>query len=104
MHAEYKNGSWAFVDPLHPSHRIKFDQALIDATHTNRARGRVEGFVCSVHGVEQDVAQFLDSETKAQIGITSSHKLGRFGSMNRVRLMPDGSIERVVRDIRGVGQ
>ena len=92
VRAEFSQGSWAFVDRMNPSNRVKFDQALIDAVHISPTR--VEGYPRSVHGINQEVVQRLDSVTRSALGITAAHRLGRVGTMSRVRLMPDGSIEK----------
>ena len=80
------------MDNLNPSNRVRFDQALIDATFASPTK--VEGYVRSVQGVDHEVAQYLDSATKSMFGITARHRLGRIGTLHRLRLMPDGSIEK----------
>lgn len=90
--ASYSQGSWAFFDPSNPSNRVRLDQALIDATHITATR--VEGYVRSVHGIDQEVTNHLDSGTRTNLGIAAAHRLGRVGTLHRVRLMPDGAVER----------
>lgn len=90
--ATYANGSWAFVEASNSSNRVKFEQALIDATFV--AANRVEGYVRSIHGIEQSLSDNLDSDTRSAFGIKAAHRLGRVGTLHRVRLMPDGVIER----------
>lgn len=90
VRADYTNGSWAFVDSSNLSNRVKFEQALIDATLITATR--IEGYVLSVHGIDQALANHLDRESRAAVGIKAGHRLGRVGTMHRVRLMPDGSV------------
>lgn len=85
--------SWAFVDKREPGFRLPIDQALIDVTFERQ--GLVEGYVKAVHGVSEEVAKYLDAQTRATLGITATHRLGRVGTMNRVRLLPDGTTEKV---------
>ena len=91
--AEFTNGSWAFVDMANPNNRVKFDQALLDATFVGRSRA--EGFVKSVHGIDMEIAQHLDSQTKIALGVTATHRLGRGPTLKRVRLCEGGVIEQV---------
>lgn len=93
MRAEYAQGSWSFMDPSNPQNRVKFDQALMDATHVNRTH--IEGYVRAVHGVDLEIAQYLDIRTKESLGIMAAHRLGRGQTLQRVRLMPDGTVEKV---------
>ena len=87
------NKSWAFVDPANPTYRLEVEQALIDATLIRH--GLVEGLVKSVYGVDMDKIQFLSSRTKHDLGITATHRLGRSGTLHRVRLNCDGTVEKV---------
>lgn len=91
LRSEYANGTWAFIDPVNPTNRITFDQALIDVTSIQRHR--VEGYVKSVHGINAEISDLLSPRTRSDIGITGIRKLGRVGTMKRVRLMPDGTVE-----------
>lgn len=93
VRAEFTNGSWAFVDMTNPSNRVRFDQALVDATYVGHTR--VEGFVRSVHGVDLEIAQHLESQLKLELGIAGVHRLGRGPTLKRVRLMEGGGIEQV---------
>lgn len=90
---EYANGTWAFVDPSNPKNKLPVEQVLVDATYMNRHF--VEGYVKSVHGVDMEMVKYLDSRTRGELGITGTHRLGRVGTLHRVRLMPDGTIEKV---------
>lgn len=92
VRADYTKGSWAFVDSSNSSNRVKFEQALIDATLITATR--IEGYVRSVHGIDQELAAHLDSESRMAVGIKATHRLGRVGTLHRVRLMPCGGIER----------
>ena len=85
--------SWAFLDPSNPKSRLLVDQALIDATLIRH--NLVEGFVKAVHGVDMEMVQYLPSRARADLGITGTHRLGRVGTLYRVRLMPNGAVERV---------
>lgn len=87
VRAEYFPASktWAFVDPAQPGLRVPFDQALIDVTYSRP--NIVEGYVRAVHGVEQTVVGWLDSRTRASIGITATPRLGGSPHTRRVRLV-----------------
>lgn len=92
--ATYANGTWTFVDPANRAFGVPVEQAVIDVTY---ARNHfVEGYVKAVHGVDMEQVKYLDSHTKTVLGITGTHRLGRVGTMKRVRLMPDGTIENVL--------
>lgn len=93
VRAEYTQGSWAFVDQTNPSVRVRFDQALIDATLITHHR--IEGYVKSVHGIDGEIAQYLDSRVKGELGIAGVHRLGRVGTLHRLRLLEDGTVEKV---------
>jgi hypothetical protein len=88
---ECRNGTWAFVDS--DNNKVDFDQAIVDATYIGKYT--VEGFVVSVHGVDQEIAQYLDSKTRQELGIKAVHSLGAGPTLRRVRLMQGGEIERV---------
>ena len=87
---EAHDGSWYFVD--NNSHKIKFDQAVVDATHVSEKF--VEGYVVAVHGVEQEIAQYLDSKTLHTLGVGSVHRLGHGPTIRRVRLLEGATMER----------
>ena len=95
VRAEYfpSINSWAFVDKREPSLRLPIDQALIDVTYMRR--GLVEGVVKAVHGISEEVTKYLDARTRATLGITATPRLGRVGTAVRVRLLPDGEVEKV---------
>lgn len=90
---EFHGKSWYFIDPQNPQNKVAFEQAIVDSTFANRTR--VDGFVKSVHGVDQEIAKFFDSPTRLAMGITAAHQLGRGRTVHRLRLSPDGSIEKV---------
>lgn len=93
VRATYANGTWAFVDPSNPSFRLPLEQALIDVTYVRHHL--VEGYVKAVHGVDMEQVKYLDSHTRSVLGIAGNHRLGRVGTMKRVRLMSDGTVEDV---------
>jgi hypothetical protein len=88
---EYVSGTWQVIDG--PTNRIKFDQAVVDITYSNRFR--IDGFIISIHGVDQTIAQYLSSEDRATLGIKAVHRLGQGPTLRRVRLMENGDIERL---------
>lgn len=88
---EYRNNTWNFIDPN--GHRIAFEQALVDAKF--QQANRVTGYVLSVHGVDQEIAQLLDSRTRDTLGMKGIHSLGRGSTLRRLRLMPGGVVELV---------
>lgn len=57
------------------------------------SHNRVDGFVRTVHGIDQEVAKHFDADTRSMLGIGSLPRLGRVGTLRRVRLMPDGCVE-----------
>jgi hypothetical protein len=89
--AEFVDGSWGFACGS-PEGRIRFDQAIIDATFVGD--GVVEGFVKSVYGVDAEVVKYLTTKVKKDMGIMGVHVLG-VPNRYRVRLMPDGRVERM---------
>ncbi len=91
MKLQYAQGTWTFIDPSPKMRRLAVEQVVIDATLTHLHY--VEGYVKSVHGVDMDQVQHLDGREKAAIGLTASHRLGRFGTLRRLRLLPDGHTE-----------
>ena len=92
MRMEYIDDSWCFVDG---GMKVKFDQALVNTTYCNKHTKVVEGFVASVHGIDQDFAQWLDSPTRLDVGISAVHALGGGPTLRRVRLVAGGEIEGV---------
>lgn len=92
VRAEFSSGYWAFMDPAEPGHRVRFDQALIDATWVGP--GQVEGYVKAVHGVDIEQVWAMNSRQKLALGITSNHRFG-LESHQRLRLNPDGTIEKM---------
>lgn len=89
VHAKYLDGSWCFVDS--GGNKVKFDQAIVDATHVST--GSVSGYVASVHGISAEVVDLMPARSREDLGIKAVHSLGRGPTVRRVRLMPDGTIE-----------
>ena len=93
VRATYANSTWALFDPSNPSFKLTVDQAVIDVTLYRH--NLVEGYVKAVHGVDMEQVKYLDSHARAALGITGMHRLGRTGTLKRVRLMSDGTVENV---------
>jgi hypothetical protein len=93
VRAEFYDGVWGFTCRGNPQGRVRFDQALIDATFVGN--GVVEGYVKSVHGADMDLVKYLGTNVKIDLGITGPKNLAP-QSYRRVRLMPDGLVERMV--------
>lgn len=91
MKLRYAQGTWMFIDPSPKFHHMEVEQVIIDATLTRHHY--VEGYVRAVHGVAMEQVQHLDGREKAAIGVTASHRLGRFGTLHRLRLLPNGNTE-----------
>jgi hypothetical protein len=90
---EYAQGTWAVVDPSHPAFNLPFDQALVDVAWSSH--NAVEGMMKSVHGISQEDAEYLNSRLKGAVGIGATHRLGRVGTLRRMRLLPGGRMELV---------
>lgn len=85
----YANGAWKFVDEA--GNKIEFDQAVIKPIY--QSANVVEGYVVSVHGISQEVAQHFDSELRSELGVVYPPRPGL--TRKCVRLMPGGVIESV---------
>lgn len=88
---EYRGATWCFVE--RSGRTIPFDQAVVDATYTSR--GRVEGYVISVHGLPEEEYALMTARTASAYGVKAAHSLGRGPTINRLRLMPNGTVESV---------
>lgn len=90
---------WVIVDPNNANAYVAFDQAIVDATLVQE--GLVEGYITSIHGLSNDVADLCDAETLRCLGVGAqivSQKPPsciRAKGMQRVRLVEDGRIERI---------
>jgi len=93
MKLRYANGTWMFIDPNPKMSSLAVEQVIIDATRIRP--NYVEGYIKSVHGVDMEKVQHLDGREKAAIGLTAAHRLGRYGTLKRLRLLPGGVVEEV---------
>jgi hypothetical protein len=98
---EWRGAQWAIVDPDNVNALVPFDQAIVDATLVQQ--GLVEGYITSIHGLGADIADLCDGETLRALGVGAqlvSQKPPsciRAKGMQRVRLMEDGTVERITR-------
>ena len=92
LRAEFSAGSWEFVDPAPHGKRVRFDQAIMDATHLGE--GFVVGYVKAVHGIDMDIVQWMNNQQREVMGITNSPRFG-ISAFDRVRLLEGGVVERV---------
>lgn len=68
---EWHDGQWYLLDPHNNSNRVAIDTALIDCVYCSfeGGVGRAEGYIVSMHGLPQEVAQFLDAGTLRDLGV-----------------------------------
>lgn len=96
---ERRVNQWVIVDPDNASACVSFDQAIVDATRVQE--GLVEGYIASIHGLSDAIADLCDGELLRALGVGAQLAsqvpvaLIRRDGMSRVRLMPGGLIERV---------
>lgn len=95
---ERRNGQWV-IDPENSSVPVTFDQAIVDATLVEE--GAVEGYITSVHGLSEQIANLCDGKVLRALGVgaqlCSQKPPGaiRAKGMARVRLTERGLIERI---------
>lgn len=96
---EVRGQAWAVVDQSNPAISFPFDQAVVDATLITETA--VEGYITSIHGLSQELADLCDgpllhalgvgAQLRSQQPVRCVRALGR----TRVRLVAHGEIERI---------
>ena len=73
------------------SPRIPVDTAIVDVTY--QSPNHIEGYIVAVHGLDQEVAKYLDSQTLRDLGVGAQVRRAPRLKTRRAQLNADGSVE-----------
>mgnify|MGYP000116383702 CR=1 FL=1 len=85
---------WEITDPAAAGFGIKVDAVTVSAT---RCKGSVvEGYVTAVYGLDLEVANCMDRDQLARLGVSVPRRAARQTGLRLLSLNTDGTIERWV--------
>lgn len=91
---EWHSGAWNIYHPGAPhATGIKVDSAVVNATRVGN--NFVEGYIVAVHGLDQSIAERLETSQLRSLGIGAQYRARPAGQAGtrRVSLNADGQIQ-----------